>query len=224
MARSSPSLSPQLNNAILSRCRLVVFRKLPPPAISAVVRRALESDPQLAALRTRGMGDDGMAALVAAADGDARVALNLLELVSVGDNAKGEADANGGPHRTDADGAAPHADLTGSDVAGTSDRPPASSKSPKPSAVAASAASAPVDAAAVGAAAQHRSLYDRNGELHYDLISALHKSLRGGSADGALYYAARMLHGGEDPRYVTRRLIRFASEDVVCHKEWSGVQ
>jgi len=50
--------------------------------------------------------------------------------------------------------------------------------------------------------------------MHYDLISGLHKSLRGGDADGALYYCARMLAGGEEPRYVTRRLIRFASEDV----------
>jgi putative ATPase len=68
---------------------------------------------------------------------------------------------------------------------------------------------------AVLAAVQRRATYyDRNGDFHYDLISALHKSLRGGDANGALYYCARMLAGGEDPRYVTRRLIRFASEDV----------
>ena len=72
-----------------------------------------------------------------------------------------------------------------------------------------------VDEPAVLAAVQRRATYyDRNGDFHYDLISALHKSMRGGDADGALYYCARMLAGGEDPRYVTRRLIRFASEDV----------
>lgn len=57
-------------------------------------------------------------------------------------------------------------------------------------------------------------VWSSSSDFHYDLISALHKSLRGGDADGALYYCARMLAGGEDPRYVTRRLIRFASEDI----------
>lgn len=57
-------------------------------------------------------------------------------------------------------------------------------------------------------------LYDKNGEEHYNIISALHKSLRGNDADAALYYLARMLEAGEDPLYVARRLVRFASEDV----------
>ncbi|POW18629.1 hypothetical protein PSHT_05626 [Puccinia striiformis] len=57
-------------------------------------------------------------------------------------------------------------------------------------------------------------IYDRNGDNHYDLISALHKSIRGGDADAGLYWLARMLEGGEDPLYVARRLIRMASEDI----------
>jgi len=57
-------------------------------------------------------------------------------------------------------------------------------------------------------------LYDKNGEEHYNIISALHKSMRGGDANAALYWLARMLEGGEDPLYVGRRLIRFASEDI----------
>lgn len=57
-------------------------------------------------------------------------------------------------------------------------------------------------------------LYDRDREEHYNLISALHKSLRGSDPDAALYWFARMLEGGEDPRYIARRLVRFASEDV----------
>ena len=57
-------------------------------------------------------------------------------------------------------------------------------------------------------------LYDKTGEEHYNLISALHKSLRGSDPDAALYWLARMLEAGEDPLYVVRRLIRFASEDV----------
>jgi len=57
-------------------------------------------------------------------------------------------------------------------------------------------------------------LYDKSGEEHYNLISALHKSMRGGNADTAIYYLARMLAAGEDPLYIARRLIRFASEDI----------
>ena len=57
-------------------------------------------------------------------------------------------------------------------------------------------------------------LYDKTGEEHYNIISALHKSMRGGDASAAIYWLARMLEGGEDPLYVARRLVRFASEDV----------
>ncbi len=57
-------------------------------------------------------------------------------------------------------------------------------------------------------------MYDKAGEEHYNLISALHKAMRGSDADAALYYLARMLEGGEDPLYIARRLIRFASEDI----------
>ncbi len=58
------------------------------------------------------------------------------------------------------------------------------------------------------------ALYDRDREEHYNLISALHKSMRGSDADAALYWLARMLAGGEDPRYIARRITRFASEDI----------
>lgn len=69
--------------------------------------------------------------------------------------------------------------------------------------------------ATVEDALQHRALlYDKAGEEHYNLISALHKSLRGSDPDAALYWLARMLEAGEDPLYIVRRLIRFASEDV----------
>ena len=64
-------------------------------------------------------------------------------------------------------------------------------------------------------ALQHRALqYDKNGDQHYDLISALHKSMRGSDPDASLYWLARMLDAGEDPLYIARRLVRFASEDV----------
>jgi putative ATPase len=57
-------------------------------------------------------------------------------------------------------------------------------------------------------------LYDKTGEEHYNIISALHKSMRGGDANAALYWLARMIEGGEDPLYIARRLVRFASEDI----------
>jgi len=76
-------------------------------------------------------------------------------------------------------------------------------------------AEAPLDSAALLAAVQRRApLYDKAQEGHYNLISALHKSLRGSDCDAALYWLARMLEGGEDPRYIARRLLRFAVEDV----------
>ena len=72
-----------------------------------------------------------------------------------------------------------------------------------------------LDAAALATAVQRRApIYDKAQEGHYNLISALHKSLRASDADAALYWLARMLAGGEDPLYIVRRLVRFASEDV----------
>ena len=72
-----------------------------------------------------------------------------------------------------------------------------------------------IDLAHVEAALQRRfARYDKSGEEHYNLISALHKSVRGSDADGALYWLARMLEGGEDPMYIARRLVRMAVEDI----------
>jgi putative ATPase len=73
----------------------------------------------------------------------------------------------------------------------------------------------PLDTAALVAAVQRRApLYDKAQEGHYNLISALHKSLRGSDTDAALYWLARMLAGGEDPLYIARRMVRFAVEDI----------
>ena len=81
--------------------------------------------------------------------------------------------------------------------------------------IAASDPGARVTEAAVRDAVQKKTLlYDKSGEQHYNLISALHKSLRDSDPDGALYWLGRMLEAGEDPLYVARRLVRFASEDV----------
>ncbi len=72
-----------------------------------------------------------------------------------------------------------------------------------------------IDEELAAEALQHRfAIYDRGGEEHYNLISALHKSIRGGDPDAALYWLARMVRGGEDPAYLSRRLVRMASEDI----------
>jgi putative ATPase len=72
-----------------------------------------------------------------------------------------------------------------------------------------------VDVSVARDALQHRhAIYDKGGEEHYNLISALHKAVRGSDPDGALYWLARMLHGGDDPLYLARRLVRMASEDI----------
>ena len=71
-----------------------------------------------------------------------------------------------------------------------------------------------IDKKIIEEALQKSLLYDKTGEEHYNIISALHKSMRGGDADAALYWLARMLEGGEAPLYIARRLIRFASEDI----------
>ena len=72
-----------------------------------------------------------------------------------------------------------------------------------------------IDHEAIQEAYQRRVLvYDKKGEMHYDLISALHKALRGSDPDAALYWLARMIEGGEDPLYIARRMVRFASEDI----------
>ena len=72
-----------------------------------------------------------------------------------------------------------------------------------------------IDAETVEKALSHRSLfYDKGGEEHYNLISALHKSIRGSDPQAALYWLARMLEAGEDPMYIARRMVRLATEDV----------
>ena len=72
-----------------------------------------------------------------------------------------------------------------------------------------------LDSAGVSALLQKRApAYDKSRDEHYNIISALHKSMRGSDPDAALYWYARMIHGGEDPRYIARRLVRFASEDI----------
>ncbi len=157
---------------LLSRSRVFVLEPLGEEDLVRLMRRALED-------KDYGLGRSGLAAeegalrrAAALASGDARQALNILELAAA--IAQDE----------------PAAGRRGEDA---------------PS----------IGEAEVAEAAQRKTLlYDKSGEEHYNLISALHKTLRSSDPDGALYWLGRMLEAGEDPMYILRRLVRFASEDV----------
>ena len=151
---------------LLSRARTFKLEPLEAEDIKTIIVRAVtDSERGLGTLAIR-LSADAMDELVAAASGDARTALNALELAA---------------------GSAPAAD-DGSRTIGLE---------------------------VIREALQSRTLlYDRAGDQHYDLISALHKSLRGSDPDAGLYWLGRMIEAGEDPMYIIRRLVRFASEDV----------
>ena len=152
----------EVNSALLSRSKVYVLQPLSDAAVGTIVTRAVtDREHGLGALELT-MEDEALTAIVRYANGDARVALNLLEMAS---------------------GAA--------------------------------AESRRIDAVLVADLAQNRSLlYDKTGEEHYNLISALHKSMRNSDPDASVYWLARMLEAGEDALYVARRLVRFASEDI----------
>ncbi len=149
----------EVNAALLSRARVVVLKELAPAQLRAVLERAL-ADPERGLKGVRA-DEPALELMALAADGDARRALNTLEVAAA---------------------ACREGRITVED--------------------------------ARAAVARKHLRYDRAGEEHYNLISALHKSLRDSDPHGGLYWLARMLAAGEDPLYLARRLVRFASEDV----------
>ncbi len=151
---------------LLSRCRVYVLEPLGEDDLLTLLGRALtNAESGLGAFKA-GVGLDALRGVARSANGDARSALNILELSVM----LTPAGPDGVRHVTEA---------------------------------------------AIQEAAQRKALlYDKAGEEHYNLISALHKSLRDSDPDASLYWLARMLESGEDPLYVARRLVRFASEDV----------
>jgi putative ATPase len=152
----------EVNSALLSRSKVYVLKPLDTDALVAILRRALDDTERGLGASGLSAEDEALAAIARYASGDARVALNMLDLAS---------------------GAA--------------------------------AGSGRIDAALIADLSQNRALlYDKSGEEHYNLISALHKSMRNSDPDASVYWLARMLEAGEDPLYVARRLVRFASEDV----------
>ena len=168
----------EVNAALLSRSKVFVLSPLSAAEIETILERALR-DPE------RGLGGEpvtvaegALAAMAQHANGDARVALNLLELAA--------AIARSGASDGDPEDAG--------DKAG---------------------APAVITLDLLARALQRRTLlYDKAGEEHFNLISALHKSLRNSDPDAGVYWLARMVEAGEDPLYIARRLVRFASEDI----------
>ncbi|MCX7635518.1 MAG: replication-associated recombination protein A, partial [Syntrophales bacterium] len=145
---------------LLSRCRVLVLKPFTEEELTRIVRQALTDGER--GLGRLGLTADGEAVkfLVRTADGDARMALNSLELA------------------------------------------------------AALAVDGVITGASVAEALQRKALlYDKEGEEHYNLISAFHKAMRGSDPDAAIYWLVRMLEAGEDPLYLARRMVRFASED-----------
>jgi len=155
----------EVNAALLSRSRVVVLKPLDEAQLLAILRRALGDAERGLAAGQADVTEDALGYLARTSDGDARTALNVLELAVT------TTPAVDGRRRVD--------------LAGMQE-----------------------------AFARKSLLYDRAGEEHYNIISALHKSIRNSDADAGLYWLARMLEAGEDPLYVARRLVRFASEDV----------
>jgi putative ATPase len=152
----------ELNRALLSRVKVYLLDPLSDEDLGLLLRRALADAER--GLGAMGLRIDGAAVtrIAAQAGGDARAALNLLEMAA-------ETAGEGGE----------------------------------------------ITPELVERMAQRRlALYDKEGEEHYNLISALHKSIRNSDADAALYWLARMLEGGADARFIARRLLRVASEDV----------
>ena len=155
----------ELNNALLSRCRVYVLKSLDKTQIKTVIRQALADQQAGLGQRQLSLDDDALTLLAAASDGDARRALNLLEI------ANDLASEEGGRAVIDRQ-------VLEQVLDGDTRR------------------------------------FDKGGEIFYDQISALHKSVRGSAPDAALYWLCRMLDGGCDPIYIARRLARMASEEI----------
>ena len=149
----------EVNSALLSRSKVYVLKPLTIEAVRRILARAVSDSGRGLGAQSVSIEDEALTAIAKYANGDARIALNLLDMAAASD--------------------------------------------------------AGITAALIADLAQNRALlYDKTGEEHYNLISALHKSMRNSDPDASVYWLARMLEAGEDPLYVARRLVRFASEDI----------
>ena len=154
----------EINSALLSRCRVFVLQGLNTEDIGRLLRYAISSERGLGGQQIH-LSDDGLMAVAAFANGDARSALSTLEMLVL------------------------NADERDGEIYVTEEN-------------------------LAQCISRKSLLYDKSGEEHFNLISALHKSMRNSDPDAAVYWLARMLEAGEDPLYVARRVTRFAAEDV----------
>jgi putative ATPase len=176
----------EINSALLSRCRVYVLQALTEDQIVLLLKRALADE-------ERGLGTlhltastDALKKIASYTSGDARSAYNVLEVAAGLAKSPPFDKLRAGILAKDARNGAPNADQ-----------------------------SREITDEIVHDALQKRILlYDKSGEEHYNLISALHKSVRNSDPDAALYWLARMLEAGEDPLYVARRVVRMAVEDI----------
>ncbi|MBF0101055.1 MAG: replication-associated recombination protein A [Desulfobacterales bacterium] len=162
----------ELISALLSRCRVIVLNPLTPKTIEEIIDRALADKESGLGLFDMGITEDAKKCLSEIADGDARRALNILEIVAY----------------DMLDRKSPSTDEHAEKVITINDITPVLQK--------------------------QGLRYDKSGENHYNMISAFHKSLRGSDPDAAVYWLGRMLCSGENPFYILRRMVRFASEDI----------
>lgn len=154
----------EVNSALLSRCKVFVLKPLEVKDIIKLLQNALHNPNGFGKLTVK-ISSQEIKAIAKFANGDARTALNTLEMAVLNGNKNGNT------------------------IAVTMDN--------------------------LGQLITQKSvLYDKDGEEHYNIISALHKSMRNSDVDAAIYWLSRMLEGGEDPLYIARRLVRFASEDI----------
>ena len=205
--------------ALLSRCRVYVLQPLSEDRIAALLRRALED-------KERGLGnlnltadDEALQLIASYSSGDVRAAYNTLEVAAQLAAEPPSAD-QGFPgqniHATEANRTSAGAEkadaLKGQDL-GRAEKDQIHDGASAPEGR--SSLSNRIDRTLASEAIQQRVLlYDKSGEEHYNLISALHKSVRNSEPDAALYWLARMFAAGEDPLYLARRVVRMAVEDI----------
>jgi putative ATPase len=209
---------------LLSRSLLLTLRTLDDDAIGALVQRAVV-DPRGLGGRVR-LSDEAAEHLVRLAAGDARRALTALEAAAgsaLADHLPTEThlptevpEPTDVPQPTDDTGSEEDATGTEDDASGTEDDASGTEDDATGSEEPVETAEPPLITLADAERAVDRAAvrYDRDGDQHYDIASALIKSLRGSDVDAALHYVARMLEAGEDPRFVARRLVIAASEEV----------
>jgi putative ATPase len=155
----------EIISPLLSRMKVLTLKALTQQDLVTILKRALNEDTELKKASLR-IDNETIEELALLANGDARKALNLLEVCFMMVREDGNSESV-------------------------------------------------IDRHVLQEAYQRNiTVYDKKGEMHYDLISALHKSMRGSDPDASLYWLARMIEGGEDPLFIARRMVRFASEDV----------